>query len=60
MRIVSIGVDLGKITLHLVALGERNKISGSQEVLPGTAASLYRQPARVVSRSRGLAREPIS
>jgi len=26
MHIVSIGIDLGKTTFHLVALGERNKI----------------------------------
>ena len=26
MRIASIGIDLGKTTFHLVALGERNKI----------------------------------
>ena len=26
MNIASIGIDLGKITFHLVALGERNKI----------------------------------
>jgi hypothetical protein len=26
MRIASIGIDLGKTTFHLVALGERNKV----------------------------------
>ena len=26
MNIASIGIDLGKTTFHLVALGERNKI----------------------------------
>ncbi len=26
MRIASIGIDLGKTTFHLVALGEQNKI----------------------------------
>ena len=26
MHIASIGIDLGKTTLHLVALGERNKV----------------------------------
>jgi transposase len=26
MHIASIGIDLGKTTFHLVALGERNKI----------------------------------
>jgi predicted NBD/HSP70 family sugar kinase len=26
MHIVSIGIDLGKTTFHLVALGERNKV----------------------------------
>jgi transposase len=26
MKIESIGIDLGKTTFHLVALGERNKI----------------------------------
>ena len=26
MRIASIGIDLGKTTFHLVALGERNKL----------------------------------
>ncbi|PYX69509.1 MAG: IS110 family transposase, partial [Acidobacteria bacterium] len=26
MQIASIGIDLGKTTFHLVALGERNKV----------------------------------
>ena len=26
MHVASIGIDLGKTTFHLVALGERNKI----------------------------------
>jgi len=26
MRIASIGIDLGKTTFHLVALGERNEV----------------------------------
>ena len=26
MKIASIGIDLGKTTFHLVALGERNKV----------------------------------
>jgi hypothetical protein len=34
MHIASIGIDLGKTTFHLVALGERNKtLQGGQMVL---------------------------
>ena len=54
MHIASIGIDLGKTTFHLVALGERNKGFGSQEVLPYAAVGLYRQPARIVGWSRGM------
>jgi len=31
MHIASIGIDLGKTTFHLVALGERNKVLVSKK-----------------------------
>ena len=44
MNITSIGIDLGKTTFHLVALGERNKISAAQKILTLAIASLCGYP----------------
>ncbi len=43
MQIASIGIGLGKTTFHLVALGERNKVFVSQEVLACTTVGLHRK-----------------
>jgi hypothetical protein len=53
MNIASIGIDLGKTTFHLVALGERNKIL-LRKILTLAIAGLHRQSARVVGRSRDM------
>src|SRR5215467_4522676 len=54
MHIASIGIDLGKTTFHLVALGEHNKVVDPEEVLTGAAIGLYREPA-----SRSSAWKPV-
>jgi len=54
MHIASIGIDLGKTTFHLVALGERNNVMVRDEFLPRAAASLYRESADIAHRPRGL------
>ena len=48
MHIASVGIDLGKTTFHLVALGERNKVllRGS----PVHSLGLYRQSAGITHR----------
>jgi hypothetical protein len=38
MHIASIGIDLGKTTFHLVALGERNKHSPGVSAMPHRVA----------------------
>jgi hypothetical protein len=44
MHIASIGIDLGKTTVHLVAWGERNKILVRKK-FHGAIAGLYCKPA---------------
>jgi hypothetical protein len=53
MHIASIGIDLGKTTFHLVALREQQD-SAAQEIFTLATASLHRQPACIVNRSRGV------
>jgi hypothetical protein len=50
MHIASIGIDLGKTTFHLVALGEHNKIYCAR-ILTHAVAGLHRQPTRFAGRS---------
>jgi hypothetical protein len=50
MQIASIGIDLGKTTFHLVALGTEQG-SGSQEVHRCGAADVYREPAHIADRT---------
>jgi len=54
MHIASIGLDLGKATFHLVAMGAGNK-SAREEILTLAAAGLHRQPALVFDRSEACA-----
>ena len=51
MHITSVGIDLGKTTFHLVALGERNKVLLRQEVLSFAAIGLDRKSAFITDRS---------
>ena len=45
MHIASIGIDLGKTTFHLVALGEHARVLRAQEVLSPATAGLHCEPA---------------
>ena len=47
MQIHSVGIDLGKTTFHLVALGAAGKV---QEVHPEAAVGLYREHADLQSK----------
>jgi hypothetical protein len=51
MQIASIGIDLGKATFHLVALGERNKVLVRKKFSRTTPANLYREAARSADRA---------
>ena len=44
MHITSIGIDLGKTTFHLVALGERNKVLVRKKFSRAQLLA-YREPA---------------
>ena len=48
MHIASIGIDLGKTTFHLVALGERNKVLVRKKF---SRATLLTYPARITDRA---------
>ena len=56
MHIASIGIDLGKATFHLVALGERNKVL----VLTRAAVGIYRKPTEIAHLAWKLVRERTS
>jgi transposase len=45
MHIESIGIDLGKTTFHLVALGERSKVLVRKKVFTRATAGPYGQSA---------------
>ena len=45
MHIISVAIDLGKTTFHLVALGSRQG-AGAEEVHAATAADVHRQQCR--------------
>jgi transposase len=49
MHIASIGIDLGKTTFHLVALGERSKVLVRKK-FSCAAVVLYREPAFIAHR----------
>jgi len=59
MHIASIGIDLGKTTFHLVALGECNKVllrkKFSRPQLPG----LHCEPTGRAHWSRGMCRSTL-
>ena len=59
MHIASIGIDLGKTTFHLVALGERSKVLVRKKFSRATAAGLYREPALFADRHGGLCRSAL-
>jgi transposase len=54
MHIASIGIDLGKTTFHLVALGRAQQDSALQEIHALAVAGLHRQPAGGVNRTGGM------
>ena len=45
MQIRSVGIDLGKTTFHLVALGRSRQGAGAEEVHPEAAPHIYREHA---------------
>ena len=51
MHIASIGIDLGKTTFHLVALGEHNKVLLRKKFSRPQLAGLYREPAGLARRA---------
>ena len=54
MHIASIGIDLGKTTFHLVALGERNKILLRRKFSRSQLLAYTANLPGVVNRSRGM------
>jgi len=55
MHIASIGIDLGKTSFHLVALGERNKVLLRKKFSP---RNCWPTPRTCRPRSSGLRRVP--
>ena len=53
MHITSIGIDLGKTTFHLVALGERNQVLVGKK-FSRTAVGLHGEPAGITGWSGSL------
>jgi hypothetical protein len=54
MHIASIGVDLGKTTFHLVALGEQGKVVVRKKFSRKQLLGLHRQPAELADWHRSL------
>jgi transposase len=54
MNIASIGIDLGKTTFHLVALGERNKILLRRKFSRSQLLAYTADLPAVINRSRGM------
>lgn len=59
MYIASIGIDLGKTTFHLVALGEQNKVLVHKKFSRPQLLGLDREPAGGAHWSRGLRRSTL-
>ncbi len=54
MQIHSIGIDLGKTTFHLVALGSSRQGAGEEEVHSEAVAGLHREHADFADRPGSL------
>ena len=54
MHIASIGIDLGKTTFHLVALGERNKVLVRKKFSRAQLLAYNRELAFIAHRPRSL------
>ena len=59
MQIHSVGIDLGKTTFHLVALGAAGKLLVKKKFTEGNT-SVYGQPANFTDRAGSLCRSPLS
>ena len=59
MRIASIGIDLGKTTLHLVALAERSKVVIRKKVFTNAIAGLYGESVALADWPRGVLRSTL-
>ena len=60
MEIVSVGIDLGKTTFHLVALGASRQGAGAEEIHSEAASDIYREHAGVADRAGGMLRSALS
>jgi hypothetical protein len=54
MQIRSVGIDLGKTTFHLVALGDNGKVLLEEEVYPEAVDCLHREPAGLLNRDGSM------
>ena len=54
MQIRSVGIDLGKTTFHLVALGDNGKVLLEEEVHPEAVDCLYCEHADLFDRDGSL------
>ena len=59
MRIRSVGIDLGKTTFHLVALGENGKVLLRKKFTAEAAHHFYRQDADFPGRDGGVFRSTL-
>jgi hypothetical protein len=59
MQIRSVGIDLGKTTFHLVALGAAGKVLVRKKVHAEAVAGLHREHADLSDRPGGVLRRPL-
>ena len=60
MQIHSVGIDLGKTTFHLVALGAAGKVLVRKKFTQRAAAHVYREHADFADRDGGMFRSALS
>jgi hypothetical protein len=60
MQIDSVGIDLGKTTFHLVALGTAGKVLARRKFTQKTVAGLHREHADLADRPGRRALAPTS
>ena len=60
MQIRSVGIDLGKTTFHLVALGDNGKVLLKKKFTPEAADYFHSEPADHSDRPGGMCRSALS
>jgi hypothetical protein len=60
MQIHSVGIDLGKTTFHLVALGAAGKVLVKKKFTQRQSVVVHREHADIADRIGGLLRSPFS